>query len=355
MQAIATITIGRQRINAFHLDDLDIKVSASADGQQEIVTIRQQRWVDVHKRLRKVLGFIQKGKIGDAKDELNKIKKIYAVKNLIVLNEYREINDSIDKIQLLARGLKERQVPDGELLAAITRSIEETIHKIRYPNERIWVDVPITGVPKAVRSLGHSIESYARETGTIEQKKAFLEHYTRQLGARDVSSHVKEQVRIGLMGIKEWLEHPGVSVDPKIAARIKLAPAIEMIDRDAFAASIVEINNAIKDLDDRLKEIKRIVPYQKRKIASMINKYGVTIEPNSNDAMITPEDFKKGGIDLTPANMNVQTKNGGETIKFHIDPVMLAQLQNTSGFVPVIINIQPLKDLSNFLGIYAHV
>ncbi len=82
--------------------------------------------------------------------------------------------------------------------------------------------------------------------------------------------------------------------------------------------------------------------------------------------------LEKGGIDLTPANMNLQTKmdsrfrgndregggndsreggndNGG--IKFHLDPAMLAQLQNAPGFVPVIINIQPLKSLREFLEI----
>ena len=75
---------------------------------------------------------------------------------------------------------------------------------------------------------------------------------------------------------------------------------------------------------------------------------------------------KRGGIDLTPANMHLQTKvvdsrfrgndreggwndNGG--IKFRMDPAMLAQLQNAPGFVPVIINIQPMRDLRQFLGI----
>jgi len=59
----------------------------------------------------------------------------------------------------------------------------------------------------------------------------------------------------------------------------------------------------------------------------------------------------KGGIDLTPANMNLQTQNAGGAIKFQLDPAMLAQLQNAAGFVPVIINIQPLADLTRFLGI----
>ena len=59
----------------------------------------------------------------------------------------------------------------------------------------------------------------------------------------------------------------------------------------------------------------------------------------------------RGGIDLTPANMNLQTQNSNGEIKFHMDPAMLQQLQNAPGFVPVIINIQPLKSLQEFLGI----
>ena len=68
---------------------------------------------------------------------------------------------------------------------------------------------------------------------------------------------------------------------------------------------------------------------------------------------------KTGGIDLTPANMNLQTKmdsrfRGNDNrngIQFHMDAAMLQQLQNAPGFTPVIINIQPLKNLSEFLGL----
>ena len=61
--------------------------------------------------------------------------------------------------------------------------------------------------------------------------------------------------------------------------------------------------------------------------------------------------FSKGGIDLTSADMNLQTQNNGQAIKFHLDPAQLEQLQNAPGFVPVIINIQPMKDLKQFLGV----
>jgi len=60
---------------------------------------------------------------------------------------------------------------------------------------------------------------------------------------------------------------------------------------------------------------------------------------------------REGGINLTPANMNLQTLNGGQAIKFHMNAAMLAQLKNAPGFMPVIINIQPMTDLRLFLGI----
>jgi hypothetical protein len=34
-----------------------------------------------------------------------------------------------------------------------------------------------------------------------------------------------------------------------------------------------------------------------------------------------------------------------------MDPTMLVKLQNAPGFVPVIINIRPLKNIQEFLGL----
>jgi len=82
-----------------------------------------------------------------------------------------------------------------------------------------------------------------------------------------------------------------------------------------------------------------------------------------------------GGIDLRPANMNLQTKvmdsrfrgndmvgsgddkgmvargDIGIGIKFHLDAAMLAQLKSASGFVPEIIHWEPLSNVRSFLGI----
>ena len=59
----------------------------------------------------------------------------------------------------------------------------------------------------------------------------------------------------------------------------------------------------------------------------------------------------RGGIDFTPARMKVEDINTGQGIKFHLDPTLLKQLQNAPGFVPVIINIQPMRNLEVFLGL----
>jgi len=63
-----------------------------------------------------------------------------------------------------------------------------------------------------------------------------------------------------------------------------------------------------------------------------------------------PDLVKNGGIDFTSNNF-LQTQNALESFKFHLDPALLAQLKNARGFVPVIINIQPLNDLQQFLGL----
>ena len=61
---------------------------------------------------------------------------------------------------------------------------------------------------------------------------------------------------------------------------------------------------------------------------------------------------ENGGIDLrTDLITKSVTRSVYGGIKFHLDPAMLLALQNAPGFVPVIINIQPLESLSEFLGL----
>jgi hypothetical protein len=66
-----------------------------------------------------------------------------------------------------------------------------------------------------------------------------------------------------------------------------------------------------------------------------------------NPAMVAT----RGGIDFTANKTPLEIKNASAGIKFHIDPAMLAQLQNAPGFTPIIINIQPMADIKVFLGL----
>ncbi|MBF0571124.1 MAG: hypothetical protein HQL12_04565 [Candidatus Omnitrophica bacterium] len=69
------------------------------------------------------------------------------------------------------------------------------------------------------------------------------------------------------------------------------------------------------------------------------------------DKALIANSAQNGGIDLTRDKMNLQVHKERDGIGFSFDPVMLQQLQNVSGFVPVIINIQPMTDLRQFLGL----
>jgi hypothetical protein len=100
------------------------------------------------------------------------------------------------------------------------------------------------------------------------------------------------------------------------------------------------IKDSLKSMPDLVDELKAIMSSRER----------VKPEEPSKESK-KKEAATRGGIDLTPANMNLQTRNGGLGIKFHLDPAMFAKLQNAPGFVPVIINIQPMNNLLQFLGL----
>jgi hypothetical protein len=60
-------------------------------------------------------------------------------------------------------------------------------------------------------------------------------------------------------------------------------------------------------------------------------------------------DVAKGGIDLN-VDSALSVQNNGQGIKFHLDPAILAELQNAPGFVPVIISVRPVNNLREFLN-----
>ena len=76
--------------------------------------------------------------------------------------------------------------------------------------------------------------------------------------------------------------------------------------------------------------------------------YRLSIE--EKDKAMLNNKKREGGINFNADKMNLAIQNNGGAIKFELDPAMLRRLQNSPGFSPVIINIQPLKDPMAFLG-----
>lgn len=74
-------------------------------------------------------------------------------------------------------------------------------------------------------------------------------------------------------------------------------------------------------------------------------------QAQENQSQAMSSEANTGGIDLTPDRMHLQTQNKDGFIKFHIDPAMLRQLQNAPGFVPLIINLEPMNNLRLWLGL----
>jgi len=61
--------------------------------------------------------------------------------------------------------------------------------------------------------------------------------------------------------------------------------------------------------------------------------------------------LSNGGIDLNPEKLRFDSEGDQNDINFDIDPAQLQQMQNATGFLPVIIGIQPINSLNGFLGL----
>jgi hypothetical protein len=151
--------------------------------------------------------------------------------------------------------------------------------------------------------------------------------------------------------------------DKTIVVLYVMGRADDFLSRPAVDSNLVRSGIFSKDIKGDLRDMgKRLLYYTdpeqrsdvRQKARSLLNK----IYPLLDRAMTgngprqrTEGGLNPGGIDLNAVNKDLQVNNNGIAIKFHLDGAMLQQLQNAPGFVPVIINIQPLIDLHKFLGI----
>ena len=73
--------------------------------------------------------------------------------------------------------------------------------------------------------------------------------------------------------------------------------------------------------------------------------------PVSGPATGDSQDPGTGGIDLTSAPGNLEAQGDGAGVAFNFDPAQVARFESASGFVPVIMAVEPDVNLAAFLGL----
>ncbi len=74
--------------------------------------------------------------------------------------------------------------------------------------------------------------------------------------------------------------------------------------------------------------------------------------PGAPDSAQIPKDaaLPTGGIDLSAADLFLEIQKSGRGAQYSLDPGVLKRLKDVPGFVPVVISVQPVKDLTLFLA-----
>ncbi len=75
-----------------------------------------------------------------------------------------------------------------------------------------------------------------------------------------------------------------------------------------------------------------------------------TLQKLTDDSTQSERSANPGGIDLNTNTLDVTIKSPGAEIKYNIDPAMIESLNNVAGLTPVVVLIQPLNSLAQFMG-----
>ena len=134
----------------------------------------------------------------------------------------------------------------------------------------------------------------------------------------------------------------------------------EMSGRDGFVYTEILLRESPAVIGVAIQEFERKMPDQD--ISQMTGealirwlyergalKYveGSEVKPTSSPQ--ATNDSTKGGIDLNPANLNLQIKRDGNGVPLAVEFQDIPNI-NVNGFVPVIINITPVTNLPLLLG-----
>ncbi|MBF0490899.1 MAG: hypothetical protein HQL15_09895, partial [Candidatus Omnitrophica bacterium] len=145
--------------------------------------------------------------------------------------------------------------------------------------------------------------------------------------------------------VKGFLQNEGIRNDFVTLIIITLSGREGGLTEEERAKVLKRLDQKHEALDGVEKKVKEtpptiIQPQQGPNNISM----STPAKAGASDSAMT-----RGGIDFNADKMNLQIQNSGRGIKFKMDPAMLAQLQKSQGFEPVVNAIEPLVDLRMFL------
>ncbi|MBF0489063.1 MAG: hypothetical protein HQL15_00410 [Candidatus Omnitrophica bacterium] len=233
--------------------------------------------------------------------------------------------------------------------------------------------------PLAVQDLKADYEGYEMDGRKFEFTKAKVEESLGEVGNNQlrllksrfggwVSSAYQEHTADYILMMAS-LTDP--SIDPAVK-EVAINEALRIIKPDGRIVISARPNDDLAGIQMTIKEIIRKVwkgrielkpvelglPFSNQEeMYSRVIMYQVRFKNSDNTPLAsTSKDSAmkindKGGIDFNADRMNLETRNESGEIKFHLDSAQLAQLQNATGFTPVIINIQPMTNLREFLGL----
>ncbi len=289
---------------------------------------------------RMIMAILILKKEGDVSKAVHVIKNLPDVDiTLAELNEYRNMREDIERFravrQRLANALRDNEQLWNYLFGKTSTSVINTLRnklpdqeksKVIKPEQIPWtrlskgekVDLSWDGKKPLVLKVGESLVSVERRNGSFIVNK-----------------------------VSETMESLGPSVKFEgkqfIIGRSSTMSDFQVLGAEASRRHVQVVVN---------KDSLRIINL------SELNAITYKFIQLGDEAMKATQDFDKGGIDFNTDKVNLEVKmdsrlrgNDNQGIQFKIDPAMLEQLRNAPGFVPVIINIQPMTNLPMFLGI----
>ncbi len=184
------------------------------------------------------------------------------------------------------------------------------------------------------------------EQDMIALLKGLKQSYYLVLGSNASDAHVARVLKaLGLEEIFDFIftqENMGVGkpaldfyrkIQAKVPFPAEAFVSIGASQKDTVPAQKVGMQTVLVDGPE---DLKNKVPGELDKINRKM------ADKSSNDS---------GGIDLNPVAQVMQVDASDAGTFFHFDPAMLEKYRGSAGVAPVIIDIQPMNDLPNFLGI----